>query len=97
MWEGAGGAQERRWLSRIDCHVESTASTGTGALTLDHAFGSYHEEERRWDTPILGPGIVGLYISDNDKLFTAQFFKSLFERLGTKWNVTTRCGRVGKT
>ena len=36
-----------------------------------------------------GRGIPLSVISDNDKLFTAQFFKSMFERFGTKWLFST--------
>ena len=28
-------------------------------------------------------------LSDNDKLFSANFFQALFSRLGTKWNFST--------
>ena len=33
----AGEAQERRWLSRIDCHVESTASRRLLGITQVHS------------------------------------------------------------
>ena len=36
-----------------------------------------------------GRGVPLLVLSDNVKLFTANFFKSLFSRLGTKWNFST--------
>ena len=36
-----------------------------------------------------GRGIPLSVISDNDKLFTAHFFKSMFERFGTKWLFST--------
>ena len=36
-----------------------------------------------------GRGVPLSVISDNDKLFTANFFRTLFERFGTKWNFST--------
>ena len=36
-----------------------------------------------------GRGVPLSVISDNDKLFTANFFKALFERFGTKWHFST--------
>ena len=36
-----------------------------------------------------GRGVPLSVLSDNDKLFTANFFKSLFERLGTEWKFST--------
>jgi len=36
-----------------------------------------------------GRGVPLSVLSDNDKLFSANFFKALFSRLGTKWNFST--------
>ena len=36
-----------------------------------------------------GRGVPLSVLSDNDKLFTANFFRTLFERFGTKWNFST--------
>lgn len=35
-----------------------------------------------------GRGLPSVIISDNDKLFTAEFWKTLFKRFGTKLNFT---------
>ena len=68
-----------RFSSRIFLHAHSKHTTTTEMAKL-------FVDEICYKA---GRGIPLSVISDNDKLFTAQFFKSMFERFGTKWLFST--------
>ena len=68
-----------RFSSRIFLHAHSKHTTATEMAQL-------FVDEICYKA---GRGIPLSVISDNDKLFTAQFFKSMFERFGTKWLFST--------
>ena len=70
---------EGRFSSRIFLHAHSKHTTATEMAQL-------FVDEICYKA---GRGIPLSVISDNDKLFTAQFFKSMFERFGTKWLFST--------